>query len=69
MSAKEPLKLDELPREKILDIVLDDISLITRGVSLAERRERHPSYAMELRCVLEMLEVLPGRIRAMARKE
>jgi hypothetical protein len=66
--AKEPLKLDELSKEKLLKIVLDDLSLIRRGVDLAERREKRISYVMELQCVLEMLDVLTGRVRALAGK-
>lgn len=67
--AKEPLKLEELSEEKLLKIVLDDVSLIRRGVDLAERREKRLSYAMELQCILDMLDVLPGRVRALTRKE
>jgi hypothetical protein len=67
--ANEPLKLDKFSQEELLKIVLDDIALIRHGVDLAERREKRISYAMELQCILEMLDVLTGRVRALVRKE
>jgi predicted transcriptional regulator len=39
-------------------LLLDDIDLIRRGVRLAEQRERHPSYVMELQAVLQVVDEL-----------
>lgn len=42
--------------------LLDDVALIQRGVDLAEKREKHPSYAMELRALQQMVRDLYKRL-------
>lgn len=42
--------------------LLCDVHLIYRGVWLAERREKQPSYVMELLDVLEQVRLLTGRL-------
>jgi hypothetical protein len=52
---------DSLPNEAAqneLHPQFQQIELIRRGVELAEQREKHPSYAMELKGLLEMVEDL-----------
>jgi hypothetical protein len=61
---REHLDLETISAQKLLRIVLDDLELVYRGVDYAERREKVPSYRMELIAVRQILDTLPGRVRA-----
>jgi hypothetical protein len=60
----EHLKLETISSQELLRIVLGDLELVYRGVDFAERREKIPSYRMELMAVRQILDTLPGRVRA-----
>jgi hypothetical protein len=61
---REHLKLETIGAQELLRIVLGDLELVYRGVDFAERREKIPSYRMELMAVRQILDTLPGRVRA-----
>jgi hypothetical protein len=61
---REHLNLDTISAQELLRIVLSDLELVYRGVDYAERREKVPSYRMELIAVRQILDTLPGRVRA-----
>jgi hypothetical protein len=61
---REHLNLETITAQELLRIVLSDLELVYRGVDFAERRERVPSYRMELMAVRQILDTLPGRVRA-----
>lgn len=48
--------------------LLQDLALVHRGVVLAYQRERVPSYAMELKAVLETVELMDQRARILFRR-
>jgi hypothetical protein len=61
---REHLKLETISSQELLKIVSSDLELVYRGVDYAERREKVPSYRMELIAVRQILDTLPGRVRA-----
>jgi hypothetical protein len=44
------------PRE-LVQFALEELALLRRGLDLAERRERHPSYRMELQAVIQTADL------------
>lgn len=60
----EHLDLETISAQELLRIVLGDLELVCRGVDYAERREKVPSYRMELIAVRQILDTLLGRMRA-----
>jgi hypothetical protein len=40
------------------DMILEEMKLIRRGIELAHKREKHPSFATELQSVLQTADVI-----------
>lgn len=49
--------------EEYISGLIKDMELIRHGVDLAERREKHPSYRMELQGVLQCCDLMLERLR------
>jgi hypothetical protein len=48
--------------KKLKDTVTD-LELVRRGIALAESREKHPSFRMELQAVLQVCDDVVGRLK------